>query len=368
MTAVMVYRGPFQGRRIRFLLDTAHTLYGEVDLVWVNPGFDPATPARRLSGLREARPYLGTLLEVGGTRRSLLPTVRRLRQGWRSADVVIAVGFTALNYARALRPGRLVWAVNGIPEERVLHDPGPRTRAAAHAAWTLARVGRRPDAIVTVSDAMGRLVSGRLGGAPWAKAPTAVDVDTFGCTDPVERTHLTYVGSGAPWQAIDVLGTIWRAVHDLDPAARFRIVSRDPRTHAIANGLPDDSVEIVAGRSPAHVASLLWDTQLGFLVRRPDIVNTASFPTKFGEYVAAGVPVVSSDIGWEVGDIIRQTGCGMLIEPDQPAERTALDVVAFRDSLVSDDSAADGCRQATSELDRDLWIDRLSASLKELLR
>jgi glycosyltransferase involved in cell wall biosynthesis len=39
-------------------------------------------------------------------------------------------------------------------------------------------------------------------------------------------------------------------------------------------------------------------------------------PTKFGEYLAAGLPVIANpDLG-DVEDIVKRTGCGILVNPD----------------------------------------------------
>ena len=108
---------------------------------------------------------------------------------------------------------------------------------------------------------------------------------------------------------------------------------------------------------------MLWETELGFLIRRPDIVNETSFPTKFGEYVAAGVPVISSDVGWEVADIIRSTGCGLVVDWAGDPQVVARQVLEFRDRAARDPSVAEGCKRATAGLGRDVWIDKLAAAL-----
>jgi glycosyltransferase involved in cell wall biosynthesis len=364
--ALLLYRGPFQGRRLRFLLDAAATVHDELELVWVDPEFDPEHPKTWARALADERPALERALEVDGAWRSAPAVMRALRRRYRRPDVLYAIGYTAIPYARALQPRRLVWVINGIPEERLLHDSSSRARAFVRAEWLAARFIARPDLAVVVSDPMGRLVEQRIG-IPWVKAPTCVDIRTFGgARDDVARTFFTYVGSGAPWQGLDLLAPIWAAIADLDPNVRFRVVSRDERTSTLASAVPADRVQVLAGSAP-EIARMLWEAELAFLVRSPDIVNETSFPTKFGEYVAAGVPVVSTDVGWEIADIIRRTGCGLIVDCSRAPRAVAREVLEFRDRARADPAVRQGCREAARALDRERWVSELGRSLERVL-
>jgi len=260
-----------------------------------------------------------------------------------------------------------VWAVNGIPEERLLHDGSARARAFVRLQWLACRVGRRPDIVIVVSRPMGELLERKLPEVTWTNAPTCVDNAIFQAPADVVRTHFTYIGSGAPWQGIELVQPIWKAIHELDPSARFRIVSRDERAEALGADLPESVVEVVAGGSPSEVAQLLWSSQLAFLVRATDIVNATSFPTKFGEYVAAGVPVVSTDVGWEVSNIIRSTDCGLIIDASRPPLDLAREILAFRTRSEDDPAVLEGCAQAAHELDRATWVDRAARAIERAL-
>jgi glycosyltransferase involved in cell wall biosynthesis len=220
--------------------------------------------------------------------------------------------------------------------------------------------------VVVVSEPMGRFVARRIPGAQWLEAPTCVDEETFTAPDEGVRSWLTYVGSGAPWQGIDLLAPVWRAIADLDPTARFRVVSRDERARDLVRALAPGAAEMVAGATPGDVARMLWQSEVGFLVRRPGVVNETSFPTKFGEYVAAGVPVVTTDIGWEVSDIVRRTGCGVIVGVEAEPARVAREILDFRQRCRTDDAVREGCRRATALLARDRWIDELAEGLRRV--
>jgi hypothetical protein len=62
------------------------------------------------------------------------------------------------------------------------------------------------------------------------------------------------------------------------------------------------------------VHKFLQEGRLGFLIREDNLVNQVSFPIKFGEYLSAGLHVVSSDFNWAISDFIKSNGGGILIE------------------------------------------------------
>jgi hypothetical protein len=233
--------------------------------------------------------------------------------------------------------------------------------------WASARLGRRPDAVVTVSRPMSALVERHLGAVPTFAAPTAVDRSSFP-PRPGGPGVLTYVGSGAPWQDLPLLAEIWSEVHRIEPEVGFRVVSRDERAGVLAARLPAGAVEEVSARGPAAVAAQLRDSQLGFIVRRPHLVNQVSYPTKFGEYVSSGVGVVTSDIGWDIGDVVRSTGCGVLVDVARPPAAMAEAVVGFMKQAGSPSQLSAACDRAAASLDREVWVCRLGDRLAELIR
>jgi Glycosyl transferases group 1 len=363
-TVDVVYRGPFQGRRIRFLLDALDELGGRQRLFWVDPDPDDKSASRSFQSFADERANVISAAHLDGRPHGAPGAIRQLRRADPSS-MVLAVGFTSLFWARVRRGERLVWAVNGIPEERLLYHDTARHRAVVRSMWSLARVGRTPDAAITVSHPMARLLEERIGSMTTFVAPTVVDRSTFRPRPPGPG-RLTYMGSGAPWQDLPLLAEVWRAVHALDPALRFRVVSKDPRAEVLARAVPSEVVEVVEARGPAAVAAQLRDSQLGFIVRRRHVVNEVSYPTKFGEYVASGVGVVTTGIGWDIGSLVERTGCGVVLDVDSPPEAMAAAVVDLaRRPEGAGRSLLDACDEAAASLDRSLWVKELGRSLAD---
>lgn len=378
----VVYRGPFQGRRISFLLDAVDQLPGTPGFTWLNTSEGDGA-AEFLSDFAARRGGLGHATLLYGSARRLPASMRRLRERRRTRPaLVLAVGFTSLPFARVVGGERLVWCVNGIPEERLLHRDVRSQRAAVAGLWRGTTLGRRPDAAVVVSHPMADLIRERVGITSTFVAPTVVDRATFRPRPPGPG-KMTYVGSGAPWQDLPLLAEIWSVMHQLDADLRFRVVSRDDRADVLRRALPAGVVEMVAAHDPATVADQLGDSQLGFIVRRRHIVNTVSYPTKFGEYVASGVGVVTTDIGWDIGTLTRATGCGLVLDVSEPPVRLAERVVSYlaatesgepRGSAVPGGPSGSGgealtsaCDAAAAALDRKAYVRDLGTFLGALI-
>lgn len=67
------------------------------------------------------------------------------------------------------------------------------------------------------------------------------------------------------------------------------------------------------------VADILANARAGLVVLKPVAHEMQTLPIKLFEYMAAGVPVISSDFPiWR--KIVEEAGCGLLVDPDQPAQ------------------------------------------------
>lgn len=351
----VVYRGQFQGRRLRLILDALDVLALPVNFVWIHPGGSRGEGPEFFAEFVASRPQITSHTYLPGTGRDLPNLARSLWRG-RSArsDLTVAIGFTSLGVAQLLRPRHLVWFINGVPEERLLYGDSRPKRAQVAAQWRSARLGKRPDVAVTVSKPMSALVQARVGLNTVFELPTAVDRSVFQPTAKDDPPLLSYVGSGAPWQDLPLLGAIWTELARQLPDARFQVVSRDERARVAIDGVPASRAELMAGNGAEHVAQLTAGASFGFVIRRPHIVNEVSFPTKFGEYVASGTEVVTTDIGWDLGAMVKETGCGLVVDWQQDPKRIASQIaehIAHRDPVAR----RSGCDRAAAAMDRDRW-------------
>jgi glycosyltransferase involved in cell wall biosynthesis len=362
--ATVLYRGPSEPSRLIYIIEAAARAYGgPPKLICLAPDGKRTELRERLDKFVPTLTSVTDYRVLDGRTAALPSTISALRGLMSSrTDPIVAVGFSSAVYAKAVAKGPLVWCITGIPEERLLYQRSLRRRVHVGTSWRSARLGRRPDLVVTVSEPMSRLVEQRLGQVPTFAAPNCVDHSMFGVEADARRTHLTYLGSGAPWQCLDHVGAIWRALHQRAGDLRFRVISRDRRTRALAHGLPEGAVEFVAAQDWNMAARFLWQAEGGFMIRQPHLVNQVSYPTKFGEYLAAGAPVIATDVGWDPVELIRRTGCGLVVPWDGSAEAIAESILEFRERGHRADLDA-ACRAAASSLDRAVWVERLAATL-----
>jgi glycosyltransferase involved in cell wall biosynthesis len=268
--------------------------------------------------------------------------------------------FTAIFYVRLLRRGHpFCWVINGLPEQRLL-EPSPRDHPAVKAQWAAARLGPKPHLTLVTTEAMGRLTSDRLGGLDWIAVPSSTDLAEFSPKVELPRSYLTFVGTDAPWQGLDLLAAVWRELARRDPDLRFRVVSREAGVRVVKDAIPQTDVRSV--EEPADVAPLLWEAEAGFLLRSPSLVSSTTTQIKFAEYVAAGVPVVATDIGWETGDVIRSTGCGLLVPHTATPAEMADAYLEFRSEGL--EHARRACREAVKLRDRAVGVRRFAAALQ----
>lgn len=215
------------------------------------------------------------------------------------------------------------------------------------------------DAIVSLTEA-GKLtiqdfstVTSRR--VPIVVIPTCVDTDSFAPKHPdrtlVERlgydgkTVFAYVGSVGTWYAMEETLDFFEVALQEIPTATFLLIVRGP-VNALRESVERRELRTVTTFVPSvpngEVPKWLSIAHVGVAFYRRGLSNVARFPTKIGEYLASGLPVVVSG---GVGD------CDGLIE----AGRVGVSVGEFTISeyrraarllreLLQDQSLSNRCR------------------------
>lgn len=192
-------------------------------------------------------------------------------------------------------------------------------------------VARRIDAVVAVNEHM---ASGfRRRGARAIAVHNYPPAEYFDLDDPaaaIGEPVVGYVGLLSPDRG---LATVWRTAALLREAATgawLRLIGRIDWA-----GLPPDvpsqldtwraaSVELTGSIPAAAVPAALRRIAVGWIPFLDTGNNRHTIPLKLLEYMAAGRPVVASDIGY-IAQIVRESGCGLLAPPgDAAAHASAL--------------------------------------------
>lgn len=113
------------------------------------------------------------------------------------------------------------------------------------------------------------------------------------------------------------------------------------------------------------VADVLARSKLGLVTLFPTPNYVDALPIKLFEYMAAGIPVVASDFPvWRA--IVDDAGCGLLVDPENPAE-----IASAMCSLLADDQRAEamGARGQQAVLNKYSWAaeaEKLNALYMDL--
>ncbi len=155
---------------------------------------------------------------------------------------------------------------------------------------------------------------------PVAVIPCCVDVRRFEEAGPArvsavqEGVVLVYVGSLGTWYLLEPMLDFYRVLKTRIPNASFQILTQTGdrklwerlRRHS-GNGL------IIRQSSYEDVPKTLLSAQAGISFIKPVFSKMASSPTKVGEYLAAGLPVVlNADVG-DTEALIRENSVGVVV-------------------------------------------------------
>ena len=250
---------------------------------------------------------------------------------------VLAIVLKRLTGVRVVFDMRELWVdgrVDGGAWKRggLLHRLGKRCER-----WCL----RQADAIVSLTEA-GKGIVEQLpywnGRRPMIEViPTCVDVERFGnhredAEPPPEflrgRRVIVYAGSVGSWYRMDAVADCYRAAADRWPNALLLILTPQPELACAVcrrQGLADTqyAVRTVAyGDMPRY---LRWaEVSLYFIA--PSYAKRSSCPTKLGESLAAGLPVLTNRGIGDTDAVIGPHRVGVLVEAFTPdAYRLAWD-------------------------------------------
>lgn len=161
----------------------------------------------------------------------------------------------------------------------------------------------------------------------------------------------------------NILGMIDAAHAASDTGAVLRLAGDFPiaNDRTLAEARPGwADVRFEGWVSREGVADILANARAGLVVLRPIEHEMLTLPIKLFEYMAAGVPVISSDFPlWR--QFVDEAECGVLVDPESPEEIAK----AMRWMLDNPDEAeAMGQRGRAAVLDRFNWEQEAEAMIQ----
>ena len=221
---------------------------------------------------------------------------------------------------------------------------------------------RRADAMVMLTEAVRRHLFGhRDDAAPRSVIPCCVDLVSFNGAAPAaadvrgelgvgERPVMVYVGKFSGWYLEREMVEFFATAREGCPGLMFLVLTQSDPAIIEAEfaragiGAQDYRVARVA---PEEVGTYLSVAEFGLSFVRPCFSKISSSPTKIGEYLAAGLPVVSTAGIGDVDELLEGRDVGMLVRnlDERGYEAAAQAALA----LAADPQARERCRRVARE-------------------
>ena len=162
---------------------------------------------------------------------------------------------------------------------------------------------------------------------------------------------IAYSGSTAGWQSFNLVQPVLQHYLSMGKHYKALFLSPDePKIRELSTEFPGQVRRVWVSHS--DVPGVLQACDLGILVRDQSTTNRVASPTKFAEYLAAGLPVaISANLG-DYSEFVAKHNCGFIVngntlpalERNSPAEQTRLN------RLANDTCTKEACKSQYMQL------------------
>lgn len=152
--------------------------------------------------------------------------------------------------------------------------------------------------------------------------PTCVDLNRFDykkseINSPTLETFLVYSGSLGTVYLIDEMLRFYSYLKKVFPYMKFKILTHSPKEliHATSNKLGIQAENIIIKQVDyENMATELNKSNLGIAFYKPTYSAMGRAPTKLGEYLACGIPVIVNAGVGDLDGLIRKERIGVTVE------------------------------------------------------
>jgi glycosyltransferase involved in cell wall biosynthesis len=273
------------------------------------------------------------------------------------SHVPVAMGLLARIPTRR----RLIFDIRGLLAEEYV-DAGRWARGGAPyriTTWIQDVALRRADGFVVLTERVRRQLFGEAPQPRVYVIPCCADfarlepggADVRSALDLANEPLMVYVGKLTGVYMDREMAEFFAVAHRQQPDLRFLVLTQSPADSIVDElqraGVPPDAYRITAAAS-SEVGSYLAVSDFAICFCHPKPSLIASSPTKIGEYLAAGLPVVSGPAVGDTDAILRERNAGIVVEQftEQDYARAAADVLA----LASEPDVRARCRGVAREV------------------
>lgn len=154
--------------------------------------------------------------------------------------------------------------------------------------------------------------------------PTCVNLNIFklqdnhGLRDSLDlkgRFVIGYVGSAGTWYLFDEALDCFKVIKERNPDSFLLILNRNEhgfvRERLKRHGISEEDFRLIAC-DYLEVSAYISSMGCGLFFYKPTLSKMATSPTKLGEFLACGKPIIGNDIG-DVGEIVSTHRVGVIV-------------------------------------------------------
>ena len=180
--------------------------------------------------------------------------------------------------------------------------------------------------VIVVSEKMKRHLESQGSTKRVVIIPIGIDDISFQiCDREINRRRLgfgseivcVYSGGAQNYQCIEETCKIVLKLKSIVTGLKWLVLTNDREEfnrEIMRSGISAPEDTIILSISREEVPGYLASADVAFLIRRNHLVNYVACPTKFGEYLAAGLPVIATSFAGHSAEFIKQFGVGCIIE------------------------------------------------------
>ncbi len=287
-------------------------------------------------------PVLSTAWDIHAGRRALIRAAKR----WPPQIIHVRSDVPALMavLARRRTNGKLLFDIRGFwADERVeggLWRPGGLLYRLAKRCER--RFYAEADAIVTLTQASVPYLRAWTGqrSVPIQVIPTCVDLRKFAeRPQRPDGPHAVWSGSIGTWYRFDLARRVAQAL-----ALPLTVVTRQVE---LARRELRDYPSTVRSVTPDEMPDQLFSGDIGLCLIASRFSKTASAPTRFAEYLAAGMPVVVTKGVGDLETVVEEHQVGAVLHGED--DRSLADAAAQVRALAADQTARKRCQRLARE-------------------
>jgi glycosyltransferase involved in cell wall biosynthesis len=176
-----------------------------------------------------------------------------------------------------------------------------------------------------------------------------------------DRFVFVYSGGTSPWQCIHETIQFYLLSRTLVLNAFFLILSPDVDAWRDALRSVDPAEYRIVSLPHSDVGRYLCGGDAAFLLRSRSPVNIVSSPVKFAEYLAAGLPIITSAYVGDYSSMVHDETLGVVIDPGDRS--TWLHAIYSLKAIAADPLTRARCRGVAERLSWERIAENVRATL-----